>query len=57
MTAKDVVEAVKMQTSQELDTRTLEVPEIREVGSYSVTCKLHPEVVAIFTLVVQGIRE
>ena len=57
VTSVDVVEAVKLQTNQELDKRNIDMPEIREAGNFSVTVKLHPEVTAAFTLVVQGIRE
>jgi large subunit ribosomal protein L9 len=46
-----------MQTNQELDKRNIDLPEIREAGNFPVTVKLHPEVTASFTLVVQGVRE
>lgn len=56
VTALDVVEAVKLQTDQDLDKRTIEMDEIREVGTYDIVVKLHPEVVAKFSLIVNGVR-
>jgi len=56
VTAQDVVEAVKLQTNQDLDKRLIEMDDIRETGNYTVSVKLHPEVTATFQLVVQGDR-
>eukprot|EP00242_Pyramimonas_sp_CCMP2087_P012205 CAMPEP_0198212500 /NCGR_PEP_ID=MMETSP1445-20131203/26377_1 /TAXON_ID=36898 /ORGANISM="Pyramimonas sp., Strain CCMP2087" /LENGTH=198 /DNA_ID=CAMNT_0043886957 /DNA_START=82 /DNA_END=678 /DNA_ORIENTATION=+ len=57
VTAADVVEAVKLQTDQDLDTRTIEMDDqIREVGTYAIVVKLHPEVLAKFSLIVIGVR-
>lgn len=56
VTAQDVVEAVKMQTTQTLDKKIVDCPEIREAGTYTVRAKLHPEVVAEFKLVVKGVH-
>lgn len=56
VTSQDVVEAVKLQTNQDLDKRTIEVADIREVGTFPVVVKLHPEVSANFDLLVVGVR-
>lgn len=57
VTSADVVEAVKLQTNQDLDKKTIEMDDIRETGNHTIAVKLHPEVTASFTLVVQGVRE
>lgn len=57
VTAADVCEAVKLQTNQDLDKKTIEMGDIRETGNHSISVKLHPEVTATFTLVVVGLRE
>ena len=56
VTSADVIEAVKLQTNQDLDKRTIIMEEVREVGTYPITVKLHPEVSANFDLVVEGVR-
>ena len=53
VTTQDVVDAVKQQTSKELDKKAMTVPDISEVGTYEVTVKLHPEVTGKFNLEVQ----
>lgn len=53
VTAQDVVEAIKMQTGREIEKKNVTVPEIKELGSYDATVKLHPEVVGAFKVVVQ----
>mmetsp|Transcript_6106 Transcript_6106/g.8277 ORF Transcript_6106/g.8277 Transcript_6106/m.8277 type:complete len:198 (-) Transcript_6106:122-715(-) len=56
VTAQDIVDAVKLQTNQDLDKKTIEVPDIREAGTYPISVKLHPEVTATFQLLVVGVR-
>lgn len=53
VTAADVVEAIKMQTGRELDRRDMTVPEIKTLGTYDASVKLHPEVIGSFKVVVQ----
>ena len=48
----DIVNAVYQQTGQTLEKRDLKVPQIRALGSYDVSIKLHPEVVGTFKVVV-----
>ena len=48
VTAQDVVDAIKMQTGRELDRRTLALPEVKSLGTYDASIKLHPEVTGFF---------
>lgn len=52
VTAVDVVEAIKMQTGRELDRRDVTVPEIKTLGTYDASVKLHSDVVGLFKVVV-----
>ena len=52
VTQQDVVDAVKMQTNRELTKTAITLPEVKTLGSYEVSVKLHPQVTATFTLVV-----
>ena len=53
VTTGDVVEAIKMQTGRELDRRDVTLPDIKTLGTYDATVKLHPEVFGAFKVVVQ----
>lgn len=53
VTAQEVVDAIKLQTGRELDRRDFTVPEIKTLGTFEATVKLHPEVVGSFKIVVQ----
>lgn len=53
VTAQDVVDAIKMQTGRELERRDVTLPEIKTLGSYEATVKLHPEVIGAFKVIVQ----
>jgi len=46
VTDREVAAAILVATGQEVDRRSIEVPEIRQTGSYTVELKLHPEVTA-----------
>jgi len=46
VTDREVAAAILVATGQEVDRRSIEVPEIRQTGSYIVELKLHPEVTA-----------
>jgi large subunit ribosomal protein L9 len=52
ITAQDVVDAVKQQTNQELVRANVTVPEIKTLGTYAVSVRLHPAVTAQFNIVV-----
>lgn len=53
VTAADVAEAIKMQTGRDLDRKDITVPEIKTLGTYDATVKLHAEVTGAFKVVVQ----
>lgn len=53
VTAVDIVDAIKMQTGRELDRKDVSVPDIKTLGTYEATVKLHPEVIGAFKVIVQ----
>ena len=53
MTKQEVIDAVYQQTSRQLDSADLTIPEIKAVGSFECSVKLHPEVTGTFMVVVQ----
>ena len=46
VTTQDVAEAIKKMTNQEIDRRTITIPDINKIGFYQAEVKLHPEVLA-----------
>jgi large subunit ribosomal protein L9 len=50
VTAADVAEAIQTASKMEIDRKTLSVPEIRKLGTYTVDVKLHSEVSATVTV-------
>jgi large subunit ribosomal protein L9 len=57
VTPADVASAVKAAGGPDLDRRRIEMPgHIKSVGDYKVQVRLHPEVVAVFTLTVQAAK-
>lgn len=48
--ADDVVASIREQIDQEISSKTLSMPEIRELGSFEMTANLHPEVNARFNV-------
>ncbi|MBZ4687752.1 MAG: ribosomal protein [Clostridiales bacterium] len=55
ITSKDIAEAIKKQYGIKVDKRKIQLDDpIKELGSYIVSIKLHPEVEAEVTVVVQG---
>lgn len=53
VSAADIVEAIRMQTGRELEKRNVNVPDIKTLGTYDVSVKLHSDVVGSFKVVVQ----
>lgn len=53
VSAADIVEAIRMQTGRDVEKRNVAVPDIKSLGTYDCTVKLHPEVVGSFKVVVQ----
>ncbi len=50
VTNQDVADAIKAAANVELDRRDIDVPEVKALGEYSVSVKLHPEVSAKLTI-------
>lgn len=50
VTATDVAELIAQTTAQEVDRRLMDVPEIRKIGTYSVSLKLHADVTAVIKI-------
>jgi len=53
VTAQELVDAIRMQTGRELDRKAITLPEIKTLGTYDASIKLHPEVNGFFKVVVQ----
>lgn len=53
MTAQEVIDAIEQQTGRLLDKRQLNLPDIKEIGTFPAHVKLHPEVTGDFKLVIQ----
>lgn len=53
VTTAELVDAIKMQTGRELDRKAITLPEIKTLGTYDASIKLHPEVTGFFKVVVQ----
>jgi large subunit ribosomal protein L9 len=46
VTTQEVADAILALTKQEVDRRTITLPEVHQLGSYTAEIKLHPEVSA-----------
>ena len=53
VTTAEVVAAIEQQTGRVLDKKALTLPDIKALGTYDVTVRLHPEVMGEFKVVVQ----
>ncbi|EFN53215.1 hypothetical protein CHLNCDRAFT_25930 [Chlorella variabilis] len=53
VTTSELVEAIRMQTGRELDKKAVTLPEIKTLGTFDASVKLHPEVTGFFKVVVQ----
>jgi large subunit ribosomal protein L9 len=49
----EVADAIYQQTGRSLADAEFTIPEIKAVGTYECSVRLHPEVVATFSVVVQ----
>jgi large subunit ribosomal protein L9 len=54
VTAANVADLIQEVSGIEIDRRTLSVPEIRKLGTYTVEIKLHAEVTATVTVEVEA---
>jgi len=52
VTAENVVATIEQQTGRALDKRAVDIPDIKTLGTYDVSIKLHPEVTGSFKVVV-----
>mmetsp|Transcript_30863 Transcript_30863/g.43012 ORF Transcript_30863/g.43012 Transcript_30863/m.43012 type:complete len:218 (-) Transcript_30863:157-810(-) len=50
---QDIVDAVKSQTGTELDPKTVDLPSMDKLDTYTVRVNLHPEVTASFPVSIQ----
>lgn len=57
VTAQEVVEAIESQTGRTLDKKNVDLPDIKKLGTYDVSVRLHPNVVGKFKVVVQKQKE
>ncbi len=55
VTTAEIAEVIKEVTTQEIDKRDIEVPDVDKLGTYKATLKLHPEVV--FTVEIEVIAK
>ena len=45
VTTTEIAELIKEATTQEVDKRDIEIPDVDKLGTYKATLKLHPEVI------------
>lgn len=57
VTAQEVVDAIASQTGRTLDKKNFDLPDIKKLGTYDVSVRLHPNVVGKFKVVVQKQKE
>jgi len=57
VTEQEVVDAIEAQTSRKLNKKLIELPDIKKLGTYEATVKLHPNVTGRFKVVVQKEKE
>lgn len=50
---QDIVQTIVAQTGQDLSSYEFTIPEIKAVGTYECSVRLHPEVVGTFSVVIQ----
>jgi large subunit ribosomal protein L9 len=50
VTNQDVADAIQQATNQEIDRRTITMPEVHKLGEYKAEFKLHPEVTVSVTV-------
>lgn len=54
--ASEITDFIEKQTSRKLDPRDVTLPEMKQIGTYTATIKLHPEVTATFKVKVEKLR-
>ena len=53
MSQIEVCEAIYLQTGRKMDDLEFNIPDIKAVGTYECTVRLHPEINAAFSVVIQ----
>ena len=53
VSVKEVSDAIYQQTGRNIPEADISVPDIKSVGTFECTAKLHPEVIATFSAVIQ----
>ncbi len=56
MSTKEVAEAIYQQTGRALPEADFSLPDIKSVGTFECSVKLHPEVNGLFSVVIQKER-
>ncbi|PSC76948.1 50S ribosomal L9 [Micractinium conductrix] len=54
VTTQEIVDAIKMQTGRELEKKNVTLPEIKSLGTYDASIKMHPEVTGFFKVAAKG---
>ena len=57
VTEQEVVDAIEGQTGRKLDKKLVDLPDIRKLGTYETTIKLHPNVTGRFKILVVREKE
>lgn len=57
VTEQEVVDAIEAQTGRKLDKKLVNLPDIKKLGSYEATIKLHPNVTGQFKVLVVKEKE
>ena len=53
VTKQEIVDAIYQQTGRSIADMELTVPDIKTLGTYECSVKLHPDVTATFNLLIQ----
>jgi large subunit ribosomal protein L9 len=53
VTKQDITDAIYQQMGQDITKYELEIPEIKTLGTFQCTLKVHPEVTGVFSVVIQ----
>lgn len=57
VTEQEVVDAIEGQTGRKLDKKLVDLPDIKKLGTYETTIRLHPNVTGRFKVVVVREKE
>ena len=57
VTPQDVVDAIEKQTGQKLDKGSLQLPELKTIGTHQAAIQLHPDVIGRFSIVIAKAKQ